>query len=154
MRRAPITLLIALMAALGAAPAGAVLPPEVYRAARMEARYHVQVAVESVAQPARSPGPCTVSGRVVRLFRGAAGELAFGTPVRFEVSCRRPGDEIPAGPVLWTDAEALARARYLEVYLNGAAPGDLSVARWQSLIIPGPTTEPQCPAEAPGLTCW
>lgn len=134
--------LAALLAAAGAAQA--VMPPAVYEQARDDAPYHVQVAVRSVAVADQTPGACTVSGEVVRIFRDTGGRLAVGEPVTFSVSCTRAGDRVPIGGVLWTDAARLSAARFVEAFLLGVPP-DLSVALYQSRIIEAPSETPQWP---------
>lgn len=72
------------------------------------------------------------------------------------MSCVRRGDPPLIGGTLWTDLDALTRARYLEVFLT---PGDgrYHVAAWQSRIIEALTDKPTMgsptspPADKPGI---
>jgi len=121
--------------------AEAVMPPYVYQRAREQATYHVQVQVTGTVPPAQTPGGCVTSGEVVRIFRDKSGELRPGTPLTFSVSCKRPGDATVVGGTLWTDRDALMRAKYLEVFLN-RVDGGYQVALWQSRIIEAPTDTP------------
>ncbi len=120
----------------------AVMPPEVYQKARMEAPLHVQVAISDVAVPEATPSACIVSGKIVRIFRDTAGVLSLGDPVEFPVSCSRAGDRVPIGGVLWTNADALAEARFIEAYLIQSGPS-FDVALYQSRIIAAPSEAPE-----------
>jgi len=115
------------------------LPPYVYEEARMSATEHIQVEVLQVARPAVSPyspngdhGQCRVDGRVAQVFRG---RLRVGDTVVFEVSCATRDARIPAGGTIWTDMDALMRARVLEGFFNREG-GRLAVARDQISIVP------------------
>lgn len=143
----------AVLLVLYSLPALAVLPPDLYQQARAEADHHVQIAVTKVSVPWKTPGDCTVFGTVVTVFRSAGGVLAEGTPVRFDVSCSRQGDDIPVGGTLWQNAWHLERAKFFEAYLMGDDPMTLWIARWQSMTIPGPRATPYCPADGGGFTC-
>jgi hypothetical protein len=129
---------------LGVSAAEAVMPPYVYQQAREQATYHVQLAVTRVTPPAKTPGECSVAGEVVRIFRDKSGELRPGTPLAFTVSCKRRGDATVVGGTLWTDRDALLRAKYLEAFLN-RVEGRYEVALWQSRIIEAPTDTPVVP---------
>jgi hypothetical protein len=126
---------------LAVSAAEAVMPPYVYKQARDEATYHVQVRVTRVVPPAATPGDCETAGEVVRIFRDKTGELRPGTPLTFAVSCKRPGDATVVGGTLWTDHDTLVRAKYVEAFLNRVA-GRYQVALWQSRIIDAPTDKP------------
>jgi tetratricopeptide (TPR) repeat protein len=130
-----------LFALLAVSGASAVLPPQVYENARAEATYHVQVKIATVSPPSRTPGDCETTGEVVRIFRDKSGTLRLGTRVDFTVSCMRRGDPPIIGGTLWTDYDALMRARYLEAFLNPGA-GRYHVAAWQSRIIEAVTDKP------------
>lgn len=126
--------------------AQAVMPPEVYQKARADAPFHVQVAISDVALPEATPSSCLVSGEVVRIFRGTVHALAVGDKVMFPISCSRAGDRVPIGGVLWTNADALAEARFIEAYLTGSKPS-FDVALYQSQIIDAPSETPQLPVD-------
>lgn len=117
----------------------AMMPPEEYRKARASAQFHVQLSVSKVTRPARFPGPCSVEGKVVTVFRGA---LAAGMPMRLDVSCKRDADRAPPGGEFWTRWEELERARFLEAYVNRGGEG-YAIAAWQSAIIGAPGAKPQ-----------
>ncbi|HKA55716.1 MAG TPA: hypothetical protein VKJ47_18845 [Candidatus Binatia bacterium] len=121
--------------------AAAVMPPWVYQEARDKAMFHVQVKVLKVAGPAQTPGPCAVTGEVVRIFRDQPGTLKPGAVLDFAVDCSKPGDPVVMGGTLWTNYESLLKARYLEVFLNSTERG-YEVASWQSRIIEAPTEQP------------
>jgi hypothetical protein len=137
---------IAVVLSLLATGAHAVMPPEVYRKARADAPLHVQVAILDVAAPDATPGMCLVSGEVVRVFRDTEGVISPGDKIEFPISCSRAGDRVPIGGVLWTDADALAAARFIEAYLAGGAPA-FDVALYQSQIIAAPSETPQFPVD-------
>jgi hypothetical protein len=126
--------------------AEALMPPWVYRDARANAPYHVQIAVSRVMEPAQTPGACAVAGDVVEAFRDATGKLPKGTPVSFPVSCMRPGDKVPIGGTMWTTVENLKQARFVEVYLVAAGQGYTS-ALDQMRIIAAPSESPQFPVD-------
>jgi hypothetical protein len=125
----------------------AVMPPWVYEQARDQATYHLQIKVTRVTSSARTPGECETSGEVVRIFRDRSGGLRLGTPLAFAVSCSRRGDTPMPGGTLWTDHDALMRAKYLEAFLN-RTDGRYQVALWQSRIIEAPTERPVIGASA------
>jgi hypothetical protein len=124
---------------------GAMMPPWVYQEARDTAMFHVQVNIAGVKEPERTPGDCTVTGEVVRIFRDKPGTLRQGERLDFTVSCTKPGDPVVIGGAIWTDYERLWKAKYLEVFLNRADQG-YEVALWQSRIIGAPTAQPTFPA--------
>jgi hypothetical protein len=119
--------------------AHAMMAPEYYRKAREEAPYHVQVAISRVTPPPSGPGTCMVEGKIVEVFKDTSAKLTVGTPIRFPIACYRSGDvdRVPIGGTIWTDLEALTRARYVEVYLVDAGDG-FDTALWQSQIIDAP----------------
>ena len=123
----------------------AVMPPWVYQEARDTAMFHIQVKVLKVAGPSQTPGNCSVTGEVVRIFRDTPGTLKSGTPLTFSVSCSKPGDPVTIGGTLWTDYDRLMQAEYLEVFLNGTERG-YEVALWQSMLITTPTEQPSFPS--------
>jgi hypothetical protein len=135
------TIVLSMLLALVASVADAVMPPYVYQQAREQATYHVQVQVTRVVPPAKTPGECETTGEVVRIFRDTSGELRTGASMSFSVSCKRRGDATVVGGTLWTDHDALMRAKYLEVFLN-RVDGRYQVALWQSRILEAPTDTP------------
>jgi len=131
----------------------AVLPPDTYRDARRAADHHVQIRVDRITPPRKTPGRCAVEGDVVTVFRSAGSGLGEGMAVSFGVDCLAPGDEPMVGGTLWIGAAELREARYLEVYLNDSGEDGVAVARWQYVIVDGPSETPRCPEDHPGLSC-
>lgn len=140
MRSAILTCLVTL-AAFGARAA---LPRKVYDDARKTAALHLQVKVINVARPKEALGQCTVEGEVATIFRDELAKTRKNSPIGFSISCKSGGGFPPPGGAIWTDAEALAKAKYLEVYLNREGDG-YKVAYWQSKIIDAPTMKPKFP---------
>jgi hypothetical protein len=144
MRRAEPALAAALAATIAVA-AAAVLPPEVYTAARREAAEHLQLRIEDVGSPPwyADHGACRVAGEVVRVFRGAH---APGDRLAIDVDCAKPRARLPDGPTLWTSWRALEDAGYIEAYLDERG----SVAAWQTMLLAEPSDEPACAIEVEG----
>ena len=115
------------------------MTPEEYRKARDGAQYHVQLEIRRITPPARTPGLCMVEGVVVRVFRGV---LAAGTPMRLALSCKRRDERAPPGGEHWTFTEDLAKAKYLEAYVNRVG-AEYAIAAWQSALIAAPSDQPQ-----------
>jgi hypothetical protein len=126
--------------------AEALMAPQYYQKARADAPYHVQIAVTHVAVPSTTPGNCTIEGKVVQIFRNASGKLAPGASIGFGIACMRPGDKVLIGGTMWTEVDALSKARYVEAYLVDAGAG-FDVALWQSRIIDAPSSTPQFPVD-------
>ena len=133
-----------LKAVLGAGIAGAatmahaVMPPEVYEEGRKTASNHVQIGVDSVVPPNAGRGDCAVFGRVLKVFRG---DLRAGEAITFNVSCYLRGG-VPAGGTLWTDYDALKRAKFLEAFMTkGPQP---QIVLDQVEIVLAPRDEPYC----------
>lgn len=120
----------------------AVLPPDAYREARRTAAHHLQVRVDSVSLPARTPGQCRVEGTVVQIFRDRPAALKPDQRVSFGIACSRPGDEVPDGPVLWTRVTTVQNAKYFEIFANPAPDSTLRVARSQSSALQASTPTP------------
>ena len=101
-------------------------------AARREAPFHIQMAVEArsvmrtVAQ---------IAGKVVRVFR-TDGRLEEGDAISWAIWVCRPGDE-PTGPA-YIYADDLARASFIEVYLRGTPPA-CDLAAYEFTLIDAPT---------------
>lgn len=144
MRAPGASLLWILRAVLGAGIAGAatlahaVMPPEVYEEGRRTAPNHVQIGVDSVVPPNTGRGDCAVFGRILKVFRG---DLRPGEAITFNVSCYLHGG-VPAGGTLWTDYDALKRAKYLEAFMTkGPQP---QIVLDQVEIVIAPRDEPYC----------
>lgn len=119
-------------------PAAAVLAPEYYEEARRSAPNHVQIEILDVASPSGGMGLCSVEGKIARAFKG---DLAPGAELRFDVSCYDYGN-IPSGPTLWTDYDALSEAKYLEAFMS--ADAEPKIALDQVEIILKPRDTPYC----------
>lgn len=145
-RRAYLGSLSAALFLVGMGAAQAMMPPWVYEEARAEAPYHLQVAIEGVKVPAKTPGNCEVGGKVVRIFRDSAGKLSEDEHITFPIACIRSDAEVFPGPTIWTDVKDLVDASFIEVYLVDGEDG-LDTAKWQSLIIKAPSPEPQLPVK-------
>lgn len=139
----PTTLLLLVATAAGA---HALLAPEYYRKARVEAPYHVQVAIARVVPPASGAGACVVEGTIAKIFRDAPSKLTHGMSISFPVACHLPGEMVPIGGTIWTDTEVLLHAKYIEVYLVADGAG-YETALWQSKIIGAPSANPQLPVD-------
>jgi hypothetical protein len=126
--------------------AHALMPPEVYRKAREEAAYHVEVDVTKVDAPRTGPGTCLVEGQVLRLFKNTGDKLAKDEIIGFPVACRRQGDTVPIGGTMWLDTDALEKAEYIEVYLNDSGDG-FEPALWNYKLIDKLSDEPQLPVD-------
>jgi hypothetical protein len=132
-------LLAAALAAAHVVEGLAMMMPEEYRKARDGAQFHLQLEIRKVDWPKRTPGICTVEGTVARVFRGT---LAAGTPMRLALSCKRRYERAPPGGEHWTYTEDLARAKFLEAYVDRDAQG-YAIAAWQSDLIGAPSDQPQ-----------
>lgn len=128
------------------AVAHALMPPEVYRKARAEAAYHVQLAITKVDAPRQGPGGCLVEGQVLKVFKDTGGRIAPDQIISFPVACYRRGDSVPIGGTLWLDTDQLEKADYMEVYLNADGEG-FAPALWNYRLIPKPSDTPQIPVE-------
>ena len=131
---------------LATGAAHAALPPWVYQEARAKAPLHVQIDIAKVSLPASTPGTCTVSGKVLRIFRDTPGTLSTGRVIEFPVACSRAGEMVPVGGTIWQDADTLAAARFIEVYLD-IVDSRYVPALDQARIIDAPSEEPQLPVE-------
>jgi hypothetical protein len=81
-----------------------------------------------------------VDATVVRVFRGGA-IIREGATIRFRIAVTVPGDEIPAGGIIWKPYKDVLEGRYLEAFLDGDPP-DLAIALSQSEFIAEPTLRP------------
>lgn len=126
-------------------PAHAVMAPEVYEEGRRTAANHVQIRVTHVRPPEGGMGDCAVTGEVMQVFRG---DLGAGDVIKFDVSCYAYG-ELPDSGTLWTDVDALRKARFLEAFMSsGPNP---HVVLDQIEIIVAPRDRPYCDTDS--LAC-
>ncbi len=126
--------------------AHALMAPEIYRKARAEAAYHVQLAITKVDAPRQGPGGCLVEGQVLKVFKDAGGKISPDQTISFPVACYRRGDAVPIGGTLWLDTDQLEKADYMEVYLNEDGEG-FAPALWNYRLIPKPSETAQIPVE-------
>lgn len=129
---------VAILVLVSAAPANAVLPPTAYKAARDAAPLWLSVKVSSVSTPPTPTGICRVTGTVVNVLRNrGVARVKPGTKLSFGIHCRRPGAEIPAGPVLWQQVPQLEASKFVEVYLElDRQSQSFRVPRYQLRITP------------------
>ncbi len=106
------------MCALLVTPAFATLAPEYYQRARRDADSVVIIAITHVEGLPRGTGhgTCMVHGRVVALERGT--RFARGSTLSVGVPCAKPNAQIPSGPVIWQDHDALRRSRWGRAFLT------------------------------------
>jgi hypothetical protein len=129
-----------------AGAAHALMPPEVYRKARADAAYHVQIGITKVEAPRHGPGGCSVEGQVLKIFKNTDEGLAMDETIDFPVACYRRGDTVPIGGTLWLETDQLEKADYIEVYLNKDGAG-FEPALWSYQLIPNLSDTPQMPVE-------
>lgn len=109
--------------------AQAMMAPIHYTRARLNAAHHIQLAIERVTGG-------KVRGRVVTVFRGA---LKTGARLTLQISLRDETNQAIVGGTIYTDPDALARARFLEAFLDGDPP---AIVMDQVKIIDAATPEP------------
>ena len=132
-------LAVLLTAMAGIVPAMAQgFPPRVFRDARLKSEFHIQFAVDSVRIVDKTPGICAVAGRIERVFRG---NVAVGTPITLDIDCKKEGDKVRPGQIIWTDADQLMAAKHIEAFVN-RGPFGFQHSLWQFAIIPEPTEKP------------
>ena len=142
-----------------ATSASAVMPPEAYRAARIQANHHVQITITDRDIPWITPGLCTIHGTVDRVFRttttpDGAPLLTPGMPLALTVDCLRRGDKpLPSG-TLWSLVSAIKNAKVMEAYVTGDSLDALAVAAWQYTWLPEVTDAPICTPDTTLPTCW
>ena len=110
----------------------------VYARAAVEAELHVQVTIEAVALPHKTPGAAKVRGTVARVFRGM---VPIGTSLVVDVDVLGPDDSPARGGTLWMRVADLQSAAVLEAFLNRQGEG-FAIALWQSTILPALTEVP------------
>lgn len=116
-------------------------PPRVFRDARLKSEFHLQIAIESVQIVDKTPGLCSVAGRIARVFRG---NIAVGTPISMDVDCKKEGETVRPGQIIWTDVDKLMAAKYIEAFVN-RGPYGFQHSLWQFAIIPELTEKPTIP---------
>jgi len=142
-----------------ATPAGAVMPPEVYRAARIQANHHVQITITDRDIPWITPGLCHIHGRIETVFRTIESTdgipmLSPGMPLVLTVDCKRRSDKPLPGGTLWSLVSAIKNAKVVEAYLTGDSLETLAVAVWQYALLPEATDAPTCTPDTALPACW
>lgn len=115
--------------ALTVAPAGALMAPEYYERARKNAADVIVLKVTGVTAPEASFGNCTVQGTVAKVERGS--HYAPGSAMSVEVPCRKPGAQVPLGPVLYNAVTVLESYPFARAYLQ--EDGRLSLYQYHPL---------------------
>src|SRR5688500_5709967 len=89
--------------------------------ARVRARFHVQIEVTSRESNIETAAAVPITGRVVRVFRGA---ISVGDEITFSVHVMRTGDDIWLRPSLmmigpsFMPYETFIRTSHMEAFLN------------------------------------
>jgi hypothetical protein len=117
------------------------MPYETYLNGRRSALFHVQVELKKVPDELPEKGYVFVEANVGRVFR-TNGQLKIGDPVRFDVNVIHKNAPRHPGGAWYIDSDALACARFMEVFLNGTPP-ECPVALWQTRIIDAFSDLPQ-----------
>ena len=117
-----------------------VLASQYYLAARGQAKFHLQVEIESFNIHV-TPEHFPVHAKVRRVFRGKK-LIRVGDLIRFSVAVSSPQDLIPAGGILWMRRSSAETARFLEVFLDGDPP-ELDVRLSQVYCIESISETPQ-----------
>jgi len=110
---------------------------------RRTSPFHVQLQLDKSAVIPPSPRRHFIRGQVVRVFR-SNGDLGLGDNVAFEIWMCNPGGE-PTGPA-FIYRDALLRALYLEVHLDGEPP-HCGLVGYELAVVDAPTEEPKLTAE-------
>jgi hypothetical protein len=137
----PLGVAFCLAAALIAAPAFALMPPQSYLTARAEAPRHVQIKILKVQGPVNNAMGCIVTGRVIKTFRG---DLNWGRKLKLKVDCNPPKGGF-TGPQIYNSEKSLRAARFAEVYLTADDPPEVML--WQFHIIDQASNEARCNAQ-------
>lgn len=98
----------------------------------------MQVTIEAVALPHKTPGAAKVRGTVARVFRGM---VPIGTSLVVDVDVLGPDDSPAPGGTGWRRVADLQSAAVLEAFLNRQGEG-FAIALWQSTILPALTEVP------------
>ena len=106
---------------------------------RRTAPFHLQLKLEGVPDDRKKiRGPTQIHGRTVRVFRSDS-RLAIGDRVEFPLWVCEKGDE-PTGPA-FIYSEELAKALYMEAYLQGDPP-NCQLAAYEFSVIGAPCDKP------------
>lgn len=113
----------------GAAPALALMSPQVYATARDGAKSVIVVAVEAVTITPRAFGTCAVTGTVKVVERGTA--YTVDQKVTLDVPCARPNALPPLGGTIYQETDKLQAAKFGRAYLD--ADGKLVLSQYFQL---------------------
>ncbi|UJX46813.1 hypothetical protein [Xanthobacter sp. YC-JY1] len=113
----------------GAAPALALMSPQVYATARDGAKSVIVLAVEGVVITPRAFGTCAVTGTVKVVERGTA--YAVDQKVTLDVPCARPNALPPLGGTIYQETDKLQAAKFGRAYLD--ADGKLVLSQYFQL---------------------
>ncbi|WP_296584942.1 hypothetical protein [Xanthobacter sp.] len=113
----------------GAAPALALMSPQVYATARDGAKSVIVLEVESVAITPRAFGTCAVTGTVKLVERGTA--YTAGQKVTLDIPCARPNALPPLGGTIYQETDRLQAAKFGRAYLD--ADGKLVLSQYFQL---------------------
>lgn len=118
------------VALLIAAPAFALLPPQVYEQARRDATDVIIIEVSDVDEPPISGyGQCAVRGRVIGVLRGQRYQRGYSAIV--QVPCRHDSARTPIGGMIYQSFEQLRTYPYGRAYLD--ASGQLALSQYEPL---------------------
>lgn len=121
--------LAAVLLLSGAAPALALMSPQVYATARDGAKSVIVLAVEAVTITPRAFGTCAVTGTVKVVERGTA--YAVDQKVTLDVPCARPNALPPLGGTIYQETDKLQAAKFGRAYLD--ADGKLVLSQYFQL---------------------
>lgn len=113
----------------GAAPALALMSPQVYATARDGAQSVIVLAVEGVVPPQRAFGTCGVTGTVKVVERGSA--FTAGQKVTLDVPCACPNALPPLGGTIYQETDKLQASKFGRAYLD--ADGKLVLSQYFQL---------------------
>jgi hypothetical protein len=115
------------------------LPPEEYESEAWKADYHVQIAIQGVDL---APGEATLSGTVVRVFRGPP-ELE-GKSMQLRVDCFNPQEDNDWAPdgISRLSVDAIRAGRILEAFIV-QTPAGPEIAAGLSVLVDSATDWPE-----------
>jgi hypothetical protein len=128
------------------------MSPQVYENARANAPMHVQlIRVGAVHRPEYSDS-VRIRGRIVRIFRDREHALHFGEAISFTVpgTGRSPSEPPMLSGTIYHDGERLARARWVEAFLE-SWNSEMQLVRSQLIVIGHPTLRPVAGPDAKGF---
>ena len=145
--RLPITL--GLCCILTANTVGAAPPPNY--AVRLTADFHIQMEITDTVLPDTFPGMCRISGSVMRVFRDRTDTLEEDDRIEFITMCAVHTPEFAPNDI--SDADELADAQYLELFLTPGLEANYDLAGHQYMVIKNATDSPLCETDSAGMKC-